>query len=345
MMKLVQGSKNKYQKGGATGYTLQSGKTRIRILAVPVVGSPVIDADPDKQGQFWLDVGRHWIKTTPGEKAAAVVGDRELIYGQPDPITAVVERAIRSAVSDDDIKLMESWKTQKKVAINALVRQSPDGKTSEDQPEIVELPPGVWGKILGQIETYALDGIDATDLKSGLDFVIEKSGTGLKTEYNITAMAGSKPVNPAAVKNAHDLFAYVERECFRDGDEQKALRAIGDVTGIVTPGIAPTARSAGLLTAQPSAPAANRTPAPPTAPAPAASLAESAELKKIAEEELAEDSELAELERRTAELRKRKAQQHQPAPPTAPLKDVPFDTELDDADVMSSALEDLDSLV
>ena len=240
MLAVIKAAKNKFTRNNTKIVKAKEGKTRIRILPVPVVGSPV-----SVPGQFWLESAVHWIKTEKGGKPVAVVGNSEVVYGTPSPIDAAIERAIRSASSDEDLEIMKEWKAKKSVLVNAIVRSGVD---KSDDPVPFELTPTTFAAILSQIEEYESDHGNILDPKNGFDFTIERVGKGFDTKYTVMPHPSAPPVPKGALEKAVDLFKMVETEYFR-GDETKALTAIGNMTGLSMVGLAaPSPRATALLT-------------------------------------------------------------------------------------------------
>lgn len=229
LRKMVAAAQKKYQRADGKTVKFKEGKTTFRIVA-------------DNSGDpFWRDLGVHWIKTEKGGKPVAVVGCHSETYDQPCPICAAIEKAAAAAVDDETLELIKEWKARRSVLVPALIRSGPDA--SED-PQIVEMTPTTWGKILAIIEEYG-EEMDPFDLEDGIDFVMQRSGKGLDTEYNVMPAAKSKPVDKSVLKNLPDIDAFIEQNFFR-GDEPKAINAIASATGVAL--ALPTASSKKLLT-------------------------------------------------------------------------------------------------
>ncbi len=233
MLALIKGAKNKYSRSQTNTVKIKEGKTTVRILPYST----------RENGQFWAELGVHWIKTDRNGKPVAVVGCHNEVHNAECPVCNAIEKSIKSATDDESLATYKEWKTKRGVLFNALIRSGTDA--SEDQAQILELTGTTAGKILNMIEEYALSDIDLTDLKEGMDFIVERKGKGFETEYTVMPAPKSKPVNKAALETCHDLDAYIAKEFFR-GDETKALNAISDMSGVAV-AIGGT-RAAGLLT-------------------------------------------------------------------------------------------------
>jgi len=232
LLALIKKGKAQYSKSSKL-FAIKEGKTTLRVLA-PVAG-----------GKFWADTGVHWIKTEKNGKPVAVTGCHDIVHQTPCEICTAIDRASKTATDDETLGIIKEWKGKKKVLINALVRSGSDA--SED-PQIVELAPTAFGQILSSMEEYAAAEINILDPATGVDFIIERIGKNLDTEYRVMVAPKSKPVPAEALTKMHDLDAYIEKEHFR-GEERKALTAIANMTGIsiTGPALAAPARTA-LLT-------------------------------------------------------------------------------------------------
>jgi hypothetical protein len=248
MMALVKGAKNRYSRSNSKFVKLKEGKTRIRIIAT--------------EEKFWQDLGVHWIKTEIGGKPVAVVGCHDLVKDEPCPICAAIEKAMKAATDDETVNLVKEWKTKKSVLVKAIIR---DGADASPDPQILELTPSTFGTIVSMIEEYGTE-VDPLSPTEGIDFVITRSGKGLDTRYEPIPALKSTPLTKDQIAKAKEinLLEAVEKEYFR-GEENKALNAIGQATGI-TLAIAPPARAAGLLTST----VAEEEPEPAPTPAPKA---------------------------------------------------------------------------
>lgn len=217
LQKMVKDAKNKYQKS-SNSIKLTEGKTTLRLVS-----------KPDGTGLF-ADLGVHWIKTEKNEKPVAVVGCREIVYGEACECCTAIDRASKSVTDDETLEIVKEWKGKKGVLVNALMRSGPNAK---EEPQVVELTPTTFGQMMNMIEEYAGSDIDILSFTDGKDFIVERIGKGLDTKYTVMPAPLSKPVPKDTVDKLVDLKAHIEREFFR-GDEPKALRAIGALTGVDT---------------------------------------------------------------------------------------------------------------
>ena len=219
---MVAQAKAKYAGNAGSAIKPKEGRNVYRILA------PTPDIAPwvGENGQFWADLGVHWIKAEPNGKPIAVVGDCDICYQQPSVLNAAIEMAISKALDEDSKKLYQEWRARKSVLINVIDR-------STGTEEILELTPTTFGKILDLIEMYANEDVDILDPQTGCDIIITRTGKGLNTNYEVAVAPlapGKKfePVTKEQLARAKNLHEFIAQNYFR-GEEQKALNAIAQI--------------------------------------------------------------------------------------------------------------------
>lgn len=231
MQKLLKEGRNKYQSRGATKVVkLKEGKTRIRVIPGNQGGV---------EGKFWADLGVHWIKAEKNGKPMAVTGCHEKVHDKPCAVCNAVEKALLSAPDTETEELYKEWRSRKTALLNAIIR---DGADKSDVAQILEVPSTVIENIFGILQTYADDNMDALDPNDGIDFIVERTGKGFDTKYNVTPPPKSVALTKAQVDSAVDLYEFIEREHFR-GEETKALNSIAQIAGVSLPSSAGPALS------------------------------------------------------------------------------------------------------
>jgi hypothetical protein len=253
LRKMIGAQAGKYRGAGDNAEKPKDGRSNYRLLWPTREEAPWMEEDvASGMDKWWQDLGVHWIKASETDKPIAVVGDCEVVYDRPSPITAAIQAAINSAYDEETKKLYESWRSRTTVLLNVLDR-------TKDQVVVLELTKTTFGKIMDLIGMYADNEQDITDRESGMDIVITKTGKGLNTNYDIAVAPGaSKPVPAAIFNNLTNLKEFVEARFFR-GEEQKALNAISQIAGIPTPQIGHIAATS-TPTAALSSPAASVAP-------------------------------------------------------------------------------------
>ena len=333
LLERLKQKKAQYSRSNNKTVKLKEGKTRIRIVVVPGL------ADDDHMfGE--RDLGVHWIKTSQKGKPIAVVGCKEIVYGKPSDINPVIEKAAAAAADDETMAIIKDWKARKSVLVNALIR---DGVDKSEDPQVLELTPTTWGAILSVLETYIESGrTDVLEPATGIDFIIERRGKGMDTEYTVMPAPVSQPFDGAkAIAKAVNLDEFIANEWFR-GEERKAIAAMTALVGIDGPALVGPRTTALLTGAKPvePTPATPASIAPPAAPAaPVAPPAPPA-----APVETADEREMREMEEKLAAMKAAKAAPAAPvAPPATPAVGSDFGAPLpqDEIDEMLAGLNDL----
>lgn len=199
----------------------QPGKSRFRILPGWRGGD-----DPT----FFQDFGQHFVKGVDGTLKAVYICT-EKTFGKPCPVCAAIGAGINAADDDDVIKAMEESRAKGRILMNALHLNGDDPAT----PIILDLTPTTAEKVFDLMDEYG----DITDLETGRGIVINRTGKGLNTKYDILPAAESDPVPASMLEKLHNLDKYVEQEY--DEGKNKVLGAVSTVTGILP---APVASSA-----------------------------------------------------------------------------------------------------
>ena len=307
LMKMVSQSKSRYSGMGGKAIKPKEGRNTYRLIN-PEVAEWVTNAG----GQFWADLGVHWIKSDLNvNKPVAVVGDCDIVYQKPSILNSAIQMAIDSALDESSRELYESWRSRKTVLVNVIDR----GDAANTDPQVLELTSTTFGKVLDIISLYGEHGQDITDPAAGVDIILTRTGKGLNTNYDVAIAPGvSKPVSKDQVAKATDLQKFIADAYFR-GEEQKALNAIAEISGITLPRLGGPAGSTSTGTRTPTAaltspaasvadsvveddvpfaPAKVEAPAAPAVDALAAKRAEIAKRQKAAAD--AAEAELAALE-------------------------------------------------
>lgn len=242
LRKMVSQAKAKYAGNAGNAVKPKEGRNTYRILAPTKEHASWVP----ESGQFWADLGVHWIKPALDGKPVAVIGDCDTVYQQPSVINTAIEMAINSAYDETSKKLYEEWKARKSVIVNVTDRD-------KDEDVVLELTPTTWGKVLDLITLYADAGQDITDPNEGADIIITRTGKGLNTNYDVAIApvipnAPFKKVPVEKLKSATDLHQFIASNFFR-GEEQKALNFIAQIAGVAVPRLGgPTAAAAGVTT-------------------------------------------------------------------------------------------------
>lgn len=320
LLEAVKNAKNKYSRSDSKHIKPKEGRNVYRIVA-PTSASWI-----GPNGEFWADLGVHWIKTSLAGKPLCVVGNREICFGEPCDVgftySSAISHAKESGYDDDTIKLIESMRPQKSVLFQAIERTT-DPKSQK--VEVLELKPSAAQQIMDLYMQYAEEGQDMFDPKSGVDIVISRSGQGINTEYTVNIKPGSAfaPVSKEAIDSCIDLREHIEKEYFR-GDEPKAIATLSQVAGINVPRLA-SSRPAAALTASPAA--ADK------------AAFKAAENSQVPDAEYDEDEKQEEVQEEVA--KPVKAVRTKPAAAAAP---EPTTVDADDLDDLDALLDDINNI-
>lgn len=238
LKKMVSGAKNKYSGGSGKTVKPKDGRNTYRILAPAPGAAPWVPAS----GQYWADLGVHWIKADKNGKPLVVCGDCDTVYQQPSVLNTAIEMAINSAMDEESKELYNEWKPKKSVLVNAIDR------SAGDEPVVLELTGTTFGKVMDLINVYDDAGKDITDPVNGVDIIITKTGKQLNTKYDVMVdPAPPKPISPDVLARTVDLHAFIAQNFFR-GEEQKALNCIAQIAGVAVPALSGPATAAGART-------------------------------------------------------------------------------------------------
>jgi len=219
---------------GIRPYKWKAGKTLFRII-------------PAKDGGDWdRRFGKMWLKSFDGQQKFSI-GDRDITFGEPDPIKDMIFRAMREApteeIRDHYKEMLAATKRIFQVSILS-VNGAPDPDAPADQPVIVEVSETQFDNILFQFETYLEmdEDCDLAGKDTGHVFTLQKDGTGYDTKYTFMATPKKHPISQDLIDKQHDLDAWIQGEF--EGLEAKAIEFLGRLNGAA--GIT-VAVNAGLL--------------------------------------------------------------------------------------------------
>jgi hypothetical protein len=78
-------------------------------------------------------------------------------------------------------------------------------------------------------QTYHDEGINVFDLEAGYNFLIEKTGTGMNTEYKVSPMPKSTKVDKAVLTKAKNLTEWARQES--EEGKNKAITSVKVLSG------------------------------------------------------------------------------------------------------------------
>ncbi len=99
----------------------------------------------------------------------------------------------------------------------------------ETNPVVLDLPIGVWDSILATASAFMAEGINVFDPKEGHNFIVERSGSGLNTEYKVTPSPRGSAIDPSVMDKLKDLAEWARQES--EADKAKAVTSVRVITG------------------------------------------------------------------------------------------------------------------
>lgn len=161
-----------FGQGNSNFFQFKDGRNVIRFL-------------PGLNGQkAFIPFFKHFVKGAEGGK----------MYGGPcalkmakQPCVVCMVAAKLSRGSDADRDLAEDLNPRSRVVANIVDRAAPDAGV-----QVAEFGTSVYNAIKDVKRTL---GDDPTHPTEGFDIIIEKSGSGMKTEYKVVPMRNSSPIH------------------------------------------------------------------------------------------------------------------------------------------------------
>jgi hypothetical protein len=202
---------------GLRTYKFKSGKTKFRIL-------PALDPNADFERKF----GKSYLKTFD-EKQFFAIGDRDVTYGQTDPIREMIFDAMRVAPTQDIKEHFQKCLAQPRYIFNALILDDKDQAPGD--PVLIELSETGYDNVMAQFELYA-DADPTHDLASldrGHVFQVEKTGEKLDTRYSFLATPQQAKLDPKILDKLIDMDAWITSQF--EGLETKAIEFLGRLNG------------------------------------------------------------------------------------------------------------------
>lgn len=200
---------------------LASGKNIIRVLP-SWTGN-----EDDEFSQNW---GQHFIKDTAGNLKAVYICTATN-FDEVCPICDAIAAGMASTADEDINKALKDGRSSKRILVNALYLQGGKNEKPTEVPVVLELPPSVFDNILATAEAFLDDGINVFSPTEGHNFVVEKTGTGMNTEYTVTPSPRASAIHKDAMGKAADLGVWARQEA--EADKAKALTSVRVISGTV----------------------------------------------------------------------------------------------------------------
>lgn len=208
---------------GLKPYRFKNGITSFRIL-------PAADTadEPTNAGDFSRRFGKTYLKSFDGQSFFGI-GDRDITYGETDPIKELIFDAMRQAPDPETKEHYRKMLASPREIFCALILDDKDQSPTE--PVLIELSEGAFDGILSQFEAWSDEDpdYDLASLANGHVFKCDKQGTGLDTKYTFTVTPKKAPLDPKILDKVIDLDAWIHSQ-FEDM-ETKALEFLGRLNG------------------------------------------------------------------------------------------------------------------
>jgi hypothetical protein len=271
---------------GLRPFKLPQGKTLFRII--PQKGYP----DNIAPGTFGVErrFGMTYLKSLDGKNIGSI-GDRDITYGQSDPVRDMIFQAMREAPSQDVKDHYRGLLANPRIVFCALILNHPQSQNPQE-PVLLEVSETAFDEgILAQAQVWADTGVDVFDPTDGHVFQVEKSGTGIDTSYTWAVTPQKAPLGQAVLDKVIDLDGWVtslfegkEQRCFEALAKLNASAGLAIAAPVATPQIAaPATAAAPQLTAPAAAPAPAPAPAQPAAPTMVTHAVEDADFEEVEE--------------------------------------------------------------
>lgn len=206
---------------------LSSEKNLVRILVGDVGGKT----------QFSQDWGQHFIKDTAGQLKAVYICT-QTNFDEPCPICDALASGTALTSDEDLLKTLKDARSSKRILVNALYLKGGKHDNPDKTPVVLDLPPSVWDSILATAEAFLAEGVNVFDADEGHNFIIEKTGSGMNTEYKVTPSPKGSPVPKEALDKIKDLADWARQ--VSEADCAKAVTSVRVISG--QPGSVSSAR-------------------------------------------------------------------------------------------------------
>lgn len=216
LLDLINKSRAKMQ-GGNKGRPekLQSERNLVRFMIAP--GAEEID-------QVW---GQHFIKDTAGNLKAVYICTATM-FDEPCPVCEAISAGAAATGNEELLEAYKEARASRRVLVNALYLKGGKHDNPETNPVVLELPPKVWDMVITTAQEYAKEEVNVFDPVEGINFVIEKTGSGKATTYKVTPAPKSTKIDPELVNKCKDLREFARQESVADRDKAvTSVRVIG----------------------------------------------------------------------------------------------------------------------
>lgn len=224
--KLQRGNNNRPEK-------LNSEKNLIRVLPA---------WDGKETTPCWQDWGQHFIKDTAGAIKAVYICTQTM-FGEDCDICNHIAAGAAMTSDEEVLKALKDARSSRRILVNAMYLKGGKHDNPEKNPVVLDLPPTVFDSILATYQAYIEEGINVFSLDEGLNFIVEKTGSGMGTEYKVTPAPKSTKIDKVVMTQAKDLATWARQES--EAEKAKAVTSVRVISGNMSAAPATAPRLAG----------------------------------------------------------------------------------------------------
>lgn len=178
--------------------------------------------------QLSQDWGQHFIKDQGGQLKAVYICT-QTNFDEPCAVCEAIAQGAAMTSDEDLLKVLKEARSSKRILVNALYLKGGKHDNPESNPVVLDLPPSVWDSVLATAQAFMAEGVNIFDPAEGHNFIIEKTGTGMNTEYKVTPSPKATKIDPAIVAKVKDLREWARQES--EADKAKAVTSVRVITG------------------------------------------------------------------------------------------------------------------
>lgn len=227
LLEAINNQRNKLKAGNnSRPERLQSGRNLVRVLPTN---------DPENP-ECWQLFGQHFIKGTDGQ-LKAVYFCTQTTFDEDCEICSKIAQGAAMTSDEEILHALKESRSSRRVVVNALYLKGGKHDNPETNPVVLEIPPSVLDGMLAVAQAYMEEDVNVFDLNEGINFIVEKSGSGMNTEYTVTPSPKSSKIDPAVMGKIKDLGEWARQES--EAEKSKAITSVSVISGLGVSGSAP----------------------------------------------------------------------------------------------------------
>lgn len=244
---------------GLRPFKLPAGKTLFRIIPQPGYPNNMAAGTMGVERRF----GMTYLKSFDNKNIGSI-GDKEITYGQDDPVRNMIFEAMRQAPSDDVKKHYREMLANPRIVFCALILNHPTSQ-KPDEPVLIEVSETAFDEgIMAQAQVWADTGVDVFDPRDGHIFQVEKQGQGIDTTYTWAVTPQKAALGQTVLDKVIDLDGWLKS--LFEGKEQRVFEALAKLNATAGLSIA-APQSVPQLAGPTTSPTPASLPTPAAAPA------------------------------------------------------------------------------